>query len=364
MLSAEGCRRRRQRFLEQIAGRADGPLLLADPIHLRYLAGFSVDPYSLGGDFGGLLLLRLDGHTTLYHDNRLPKSVESAHVDERQVIKWYDGQSPARGPRRLILREAPPLRDNPDPRIHDGLADPLAPAVTETIAALRRQKDHDEIQLLQRCMRAGEAGQAWARSDVRSGMTELDVYLGVSAACEKAAGEAVIVYGDFAVSPGSARRGGPPTDRVLADGDMLILDYSVVIDGYRSDFTNTLVVGGKPTADQQRLYDQCVAAMRAGERALRAGAPCQTVYDAVRGAFERAGVAQFFPHHAGHGLGLSHPEAPYFVRHSTETLLAGDVVTLEPGLYVDGVGGIRIEHNYLVTDAGFERLSRHEIVLA
>jgi Xaa-Pro aminopeptidase len=88
------------------------------------------------------------------------------------------------------------------------------------------------------------------------------------------------------------------------------------------------------------------------------------VYDAVLGSFAAAGVAEFFPHHAGHGLGLSHPEAPYFVRHSRETLLAGDVVTLEPGLYVDGVGGIRIEHNYLVTDAGFEQLSRHRIALA
>ena len=64
-----------------------------------------------------------------------------------------------------------------------------------------------------------------------------------------------------------------------------------------------------------------------------------------------------------HGLGLTHPEAPFIVRHATESLLAGDVVTLEPGLYIPGVGGIRIEHNYLVTPAGYERLSHHEITL-
>jgi Xaa-Pro aminopeptidase len=103
--------------------------------------------------------------------------------------------------------------------------------------------------------------------------------------------------------------------------------------------------------------------MRAGEQELRAGAACQTVYDAVRASFASAGMADYFPHHAGHGLGLSHPEAPFIVRHSTETLIAGDVVTLEPGLYVEDVGGIRIEHNYLVTDHGYERLSQHEIVL-
>ena len=119
-------------------------------------------------------------------------------------------------------------------------------------------------------MRAGEAGHAWARQNVRAGLTELDVYLGVSAACASRAGQAVLVYGDFAVSPGPERRGGPPTDRVLEPGDMLILDYSVVIGGYRSDFTNTLVVGQDPTPDQQRLYELCCQALAAGERELRA----------------------------------------------------------------------------------------------
>jgi Xaa-Pro aminopeptidase len=171
------------------------------------------------------------------------------------------------------------------------------------------------------------------------------------------------VYGDFAVSPGPARRGGPPTQQVLKTGDMFILDYSVVLSGYRSDFTNTLVVGGKPNAEQKRLYDACMAAMAAGEAQLKAGVACQTVFDAVNGVFEKAGLAQYFPHHAGHGLGLGHPESPFIVRHSSETLIAGDVVTLEPGLYVPDVGGIRIEHNYLITATGFERLSDHQITL-
>jgi Xaa-Pro dipeptidase len=136
-----------------------------------------------------------------------------------------------------------------------------------------------------------------------------------------------------------------------------------VIDGYRSDFTNTLVVGADPTAEQRRIFDLCVAAMAAGEKQLKAGAACLDVYRAVRAAFEPAGMAQHFPHHAGHGIGLSHPEAPFFVERATETLIAGDVVTLEPGLYVDGVGGVRIEHNYLITGSGFERLSNHTIAL-
>jgi Xaa-Pro aminopeptidase len=173
----------------------------------------------------------------------------------------------------------------------------------------------------------------------------------------------VIVYGDFAVSPGPERRGGPPTGRVLETGDLFILDFSVVIGAYRSDFTNTLVVGGRPNDGQRQLYDLCCQAMAAGERELRAGRACRTVYDAVRDAFDRAGMAEHFPHHAGHGLGLTHPEAPFLVRNADETLLENDVVTLEPGLYVRGVGGIRIEHNYRITSQGFERLSNHAITL-
>jgi hypothetical protein len=363
MLTTEGCFRRRQRLWQELDPPPEGDhLRLADPIHLNYLANFWVDPFSLGAGFGGVLLLRNDGKAKLIHDNRLPQSVEAAQVEERVVVPWYDAQSPGQGPRQLALLQAVnPVHGGL--RLHDRPGDPLAAQLVHTLARMRRQKDPDELDVLRRCMRATEAGHDWARQHIKAGMTELDVYCGVNTACVAAAGQAVIVYGDFAVSPGPERRGGPPTGRVLEPGDMFILDFSVVIHGYRSDFTNTLVVDKEPTADQRRLYDLCVAAMAAGENELRAGAACRTVYGAVHDVFDRAGVAEHFPHHAGHGLGLTHPEAPYIVRHADETLLAGDVVTLEPGLYIAGIGGIRIEHNYLVTTTGFERLSQHKIAL-
>ena len=363
MLTSEGCRQRRLRLWEQLDPKPDSDhLRLADPIHLMYLANFHVDPFSLGGGFGGFLLVRSDGHATLIHENKLPKSVDEAHVDARRVVPWYDGQSPGQGPRQLACLE----RVNPGGtglRIHDRAGDPYASILVNTLANMRRRKDPDEIELLRRCMRATEAGHAWALANVKPGLTELDVYCGVNTACIQAAGQAVIVYGDFAVSPGPERRGGPPTSRRLEPGDMLILDYSVVIGGYRSDFTNTLVIGKEPNAGQQKMYDACMAAMAAGEKELRGGAPCLTAYQAVRAAFEKMGLAEYFPHHAGHGLGLTHPENPFLVRHANETLLAGDVITLEPGLYMPQVGGIRIEHNYLITEKGYERLSNHRIAL-
>jgi len=355
-------RERRRRLLAELPA-GPRPLALADPVHLAYLAGFWVDPISLGSPFGGVLLVEDDGSACLIHENRLPESVEQAQVEERIVVDWYDGQSPGSGPRGLAWLAKAREHLPGGVAVHDTPGGPLAEAIAMTLARHRRRKDAEELALLRRCMAATAAGHAWARQHVRPGMTELDVYAGIVAACQREAGRAVVVYGDFAVSPGPERRGGPATARVIQPGDMVILDFSVVIQGYRSDFTNTLVVGREPTTEQRRLYDLCMSAMAAGEGMVKAGVACQAVYDAVRGVFAEAGVADAFPHHAGHGLGLTHPEAPFLVRRSSETLEADDVITLEPGLYVAGVGGIRIEHNYRVTADGFERLSPHVIAL-
>src|SRR4051794_29284449 len=117
MLTSEGCRERRRRFLGRL-GHA-GPVLLGDPLHLRYFANFHVEPMSLGADFGGLLLLQADGRAELFHDNRLPKSVEQSHADERTPLTWYTGQEPGQGPRRLMLRS---VVEQQGGRIHDSLA--------------------------------------------------------------------------------------------------------------------------------------------------------------------------------------------------------------------------------------------------
>ena len=363
MLTAEGCRTRRERLWQKLDPPPETDyLLLSDPIHLVYFANYWVDPISLGAGFPAYLMIRKDGHAKLLHENRAPKSAELAHVEERRSIPWYDGQAPGRGPRQLaVLHEVNPMRTGL--RVHDRPGDLFAAQLIHTVTEMRRQKDPDEISVLKECMRITEAGHAWARANVQPGMSELDVYAGISGTCVKAAGMPVVVYGDFAVSPGAARRGGPPTRRILEPGDMLILDFSVVLHGYRSDFTNTLVVGIAPTEGQERLYHLCMQAMAAAEKTLRAGEACLAVYQAMRGVFAEAGVAEHFPHHGGHGLGLTHPEDPYIVRTANQTLLAGDVITLEPGLYIDGVGGIRIEHNYLIQDAGYERLSNHVIAL-
>ncbi|HEY2785079.1 MAG TPA: Xaa-Pro peptidase family protein [Fimbriiglobus sp.] len=357
MITAAGCLARRQRFLDRF--RPTGPVLLTDPLSHRYFANFYVDPLSISADYRGVLRLDPDGKSALWYDKRVPKdSAAAAFVDAMTAVPWYDGKSPGQGPRRLILR--PAIEENGG-RVIDDLNGPDSIAYWTLLNELRRAKDPDEVETIRACCRSAEAGFAWSRANVKPGMTELDVYAAIEGECTKAAGRAVVVYGDFAVSPGSARRGGPPTRQTIRPGDTLILDYSVILQGYRSDFTNTLVVGAEPTREQKNIFDVCVSAMESGEKCLKAGASCLTVRNGVADRMSSLGLK--LVHHAGHGLGLSHPEAPFFVEAATEQLVAGDVVTLEPGAYVDGVGGVRIEHNYLITDTGFEKLSRHEIHL-
>src|SRR5262245_16107631 len=141
MLTAEGCKARRIRLWERLDPPPDTDhLRLADPIHLMYLASFHVDPFSLGAGFGGYLLLRKDGQAKLVHDNRLPKSVEQSHVEDRKVVTWYDGQSPGKGPRQLaLLATVNPTHSGL--RIHDRAGDPYAAVLIHTLAEMRRQKD-------------------------------------------------------------------------------------------------------------------------------------------------------------------------------------------------------------------------------
>jgi Xaa-Pro aminopeptidase len=106
-----------------------------------------------------------------------------------------------------------------------------------------------------------------------------------------------------------------------------------------------------------------MAGMRGGESVLRAGVKASDVHAAVFKPYADAGRPELFTHHAGHGIGLAHPEPPILVPDSTDVLQAGDVITLEPGAYQEGIGGMRIEHNYLITATGYERMTNHMIAL-
>jgi Xaa-Pro aminopeptidase len=326
------------------------------------------------------LLIVEPGRATLVADAMLGPYLGPAHVDERFAPTWYDGNHSAPYRRGQLVQSALDCLGRIDihqigieqASVPSGVLDGLRAQrpglevinIGPLIRPMRRAKDADEVETLRRSMRAGEVAQAAALAEMRPGMTELDAWSLVNRAATQALGEQVSLYGDFASGPRCASdKGGPPTLRRIEQGDLLLLDFSVIVSGYRGDFTNTFAVGGAPTKRQRELFEACLGAIRAGESRLKPGTPAREVDAAVRGHFAELGLDHAFTSHSGHGIGLGHPEPPYFVPNSTDTLVAGDVVALEPGLYIEGEGGMRFERNYLITPDGFEALSNHELRL-
>jgi Xaa-Pro aminopeptidase len=390
MLTKEGCFTRRQRLWDKVPAEIEW-LLIADPRHVHYFANFLVHPMSFSAGERGLLLLERNAGATLLGDNFTLRSAAGEPYIDREVVEtWYDHRHSVINRDHALLRALGSISeqlygragaveaewlpvgafeilglDHETHSVTREVLDGKGPRPVDLgtqIRRLRRQKEPDELELMRLCMRATEAGHARAREVVAAGVSELDVFCEVQSAVQDAAGRAALIYGDFrGVNAANHKAGGLPTDYRLKNGDLFILDYSVVIDGYRSDFTNTMAVG-EPTAEQQELFALCEAAMKAGEGTLKAGARAGDVFAAASAELEAGGRGPL-GHHAGHGIGLAHPEPPILVPESEDTLLAGDVVTLEPGLYVAGIGGMRIENNYLVTDDSAEKLSRHVIAL-
>jgi Xaa-Pro aminopeptidase len=372
MLTAEGCAARRRRLWSLVPEHCDA-LVITSPESLVYFANYAPSPFVFNTVESAAVLVLWPDRAVLIGDNLLGPFLDSSCVDEVVTLEWYSGKKPAPS-RRLSLFDA--LHKDHLPRLPGKTigvesrpvgadTDLEAFALDPLIRNLRRAKDSDELAVIRDSVRAGEAAHAAALARIEPGMTELDVYLLVTAEATKALGRQVLVYGDFVSGPRCAlERGGPPSRRVIARGDLCLLDFSVVVHGYRADFTNTFVVGAEPTPRQNELYEICMGALEAGESLLRPGVEARQIDAAVRGHFARQGLAAHFPSHTGHGLGLGHPEPPFLVPESSEILQVHDVVALEPGLYLPGVGGMRFEHNYLITSSGHETLTQHRLGLS
>ena len=156
-----------------------------------------------------------------------------------------------------------------------------------------------------------------------------------------------------ASGPNAAKPHHRPSHRRIVEGDLVVLDFGSKVDGYCSDMTRTVCVG-EPSTDQQRMLDVVTEAQAAGVAAVRAGAGCRAVDAACRDVIAAAGWAEAFSHGTGHGVGLEIHEAPRLAASADEaaTLVARSVVTVEPGVYLPGIGGVRIEDSVVVTDDG------------
>ncbi|MEM7810051.1 MAG: Xaa-Pro peptidase family protein [Planctomycetota bacterium] len=373
MLTEAGCKARRELLWERLPESAQW-VLIADPRHVLYFSNFLVNPICFARGERGLLLLERSGKATLLADNFARKcSSGEPFVDDEVIEAWYDHKHAVIN-RDDALFAAVKKLDVAGPGAVEAEACPVSAlaalggdpstdvGVGSIVRDLRRVKHEDELALMRQCMAATNAGHARAREVIAPGVSELDVYREVQSATVAAAGTPGIVYGDFRMNtPDLPKAGGLPTDAVFTEGNLFILDYSCVLHGYRSDFTNTYAIGDVSDRHKE-LFAACAAALSAGRESVRAGVTGADVYNAASKPLTEAGFPAI-PHHAGHGLGQGHPEPPILVPASADVLRAGDVVTIEPGAYVEGLGGVRVEHNLLVTDDGSERLDGHTIEL-
>lgn len=217
------------------------------------------------------------------------------------------------------------------------------------IESLRIVKDAGEIELLARAGAISTEALAEVTATVRVGMTERYVARRLEAAMAAAGADDRAFATIVASGPNSAVPHHQPTSRAIESGDLLKIDFGARIGGYHADCTRTYVVGADPAPWQSEIFQIVVQAAAVGRAALRPGVSYAEVDSAARDVIAQAGYGQRFTHGLGHGVGLEIHEAPLFCANCVGSLAAGVVATVEPGIYLPGQGGVRIEDTCLVT---------------
>ena len=220
-----------------------------------------------------------------------------------------------------------------------------------TMDALRRVKDDDEIELMARCAAVADAALAELLEDGLAGRTEREVRNRLDALMVRLGADRPGFDTIVAAGPNGARPHHEPGNDVIVASTMVTIDFGAEIDGYRSDMTRTIRVGD-PSPELLRMYDIVARAQAAGVASVRAGVVGSEVDAAVRRVFADEGLEHEYPHGTGHGIGLYIHEDPILSPRCDAVLQAGEVVTVEPGLYRKGVGGVRIEDQVVVTGTG------------
>jgi Xaa-Pro aminopeptidase len=350
------CSARRAALRALLPGAGADALLVTDLVNVRYLTGFT------GSNAALLVHADGDGASRLCTDGRYRTQAAAEVPDLEPVIDRACAPALAKQARALGVARLGFESDSVTVDAHDALVAAAAGVplvrVPGLVQRLRAVKDAGEVDALRRACAVGDAALAdlLAAGGLRAGRTEREVALDLedrmrAHGASGPAFETILAAGAHSAVPHHG-----PTAVELRRGDLVKLDFGALVDGYHSDMTRTVVLGS--AADWQRELHALVAeAQAAGRAALVPGAEVTAVDAAARGVVERAGHGEEFVHGLGHGVGLQIHEAPYVGKTGTGTLSAGMVVTVEPGVYLAGRGGVRIEDTLVVRDAGPELLT-------
>ena len=231
-------------------------------------------------------------------------------------------------------------------------------AVDHWLEPLRMIKTAEELAKLRRSFALTDIGHTAARKATVLGAREIDVWNTLHSAIQQAAGERVPVGNDCVLGRRSFNIGGWPGDLALEDHDSLIVDLSVVTDGYWSDSCATYYIGER-TDQQEKMHRTIQEALELATSLIRPGAVAKDIDQQTRAFIAAAGYT-VYPHHTGHGVGASGHEAPRITPYNDDVLQVGMVIMLEPGTYFPGQTGARLEDALLVTATGAERLTHHD----
>ncbi|MGE5454726.1 MAG: M24 family metallopeptidase [Methylocystaceae bacterium] len=323
-------------------------LVVSSPENMYYLTGFD------GGE--GLVLIN-GSEQYIITDSRYWEQVE-AQAPNFTLIKESTGPIPALvaqvGTSHRIGFEANRLIYDSYQRLHQRLGERLVP-VSKAVEKLRAVKDTGEIELIRQAVAAGDQVFNRILTNLKRDWNEFEVALYIEqelkiAGCRKTSFDTIVLTG----SRSSLPHGRPEKNRI---NEMLLMDFGGFYNFYAGDMTRTLAIN-KVSPRFEEIYNKVLEAQLAAIARVGPGIPCSEVDAAARNYLKQAGLDEYFGHGTGHGVGLEIHEAPTVSLHSQDVLQPGMLITIEPGVYIPGWGGIRIEDVVMVTADGYEVLTR------
>jgi Xaa-Pro aminopeptidase len=331
--------------VERLRPMLEEPLLVSAAVNVRYLCGL---------DSSNAALLVEPDRLRLFTDFRYAESARA--IDGVEVVETKRDlfQSLAEKLSGPIGFEASAVSFERYARLHAGGVEPVPRY--NLVEQLRVAKDEAELDAIRRA--AEITNEAFARfaEERFEGRSERDLAWRMDQLQHELGADAVSFSTVVASGPNAARPHHAPGEKRMEAGETVIVDAGCIVNGYCSDCTRTFALGDLD-GELRRAYDVCLEAQEAGLAAVQAGASGTGADAAARDRIEAAGFGEAFGHGLGHGVGLLVHEAPRLAKESSDTLEAGNVVTVEPGIYLSGTGGVRIEDLVIVRDGDPEVLT-------
>ncbi|MFB8755272.1 aminopeptidase P family protein [Streptomyces nigra] len=348
--------------MERAVGAAEGAglagLLVAPGPDMVWLTGYSppADTERLT-----LLVLTADhGPVLVVPALEAPDAAKAAGAPVMTLRDWTDGQDPYAATAALLDASGRfGISDNAWAMhllaLQRALPGTSYASLTDALPMLRAVKDAAELELLAAAGAAADAAFEEIRTVPFGGRRESEVAADLAELLRRF-GHSQVDFTIVASGPNGADPHHEAGDRRIERGDMVVLDFGGLRDGYGSDTSRTVHVG-PPTDEERRVHDLVRAAQEAGYRAVRPGAACQDVDRAARAVIDEAGYGPYFIHRTGHGIGVTTHEPPYMIEGEEQPLVPGMCFSVEPGVYLPGRFGVRIEDIVTVTEDGARRLN-------